>query len=66
MVIKNNPSALTDQEKQALKTAKYFAFTYGVGLIFITGQNNEPISWNCSNSVAAKEYLESNGIRELV
>lgn len=65
MMIKNNPSSLSEQEREALKGAKNYAYVYSVGLIFITGKNGEAISWDCSNTVAAKKFLDEAGIREI-
>lgn len=66
MEIKNNPSNLTPDEKQELNKAKYYVFVYGVGLILVETTEGKHLSWNCSNSVAAKQYLENNSVRELL
>jgi hypothetical protein len=66
MQIKNNVQNLSEEEKAILSKAKYFSYVYGNGLILIQLNDNTPISWNCSNSTAAKKYLENLGIRELL
>lgn len=65
MQITNNVTYLTDDEKVILSKAAYYSYVYGVGLIFIHLSEGSQISWNCSNSIAAKEYLENLGVQEL-
>lgn len=65
MNIKSNVSSISKYEIEVIKTARNYAYVYGVGLIFITGKNGEAISWDCSNTVAAKKLLDDLGIREI-
>jgi len=65
MQITNNITYLTEEEKQTLSKAIYYDYVYGVGLIFIHLSDGSQISWNCSNSKTAKEYLENLGVQEL-
>lgn len=57
--IESNPSALTQEEKALIAKAVYYSYTYGVGLIFLSNG-----TWDCSNTVGAKQFLDRLGIPE--
>ena len=65
MQITHNPTQLTEVEKQEIEKALSYSIVYGVGLIFIKTKTNTPLSWNCSNSVGAKKYLDELKIPEV-
>ena len=59
MGITNNVELLTEKEKAHLAQAKYYSFVYGVGLIYLSNGY-----WDCTDSGAAREYLDQLGIAE--
>lgn len=58
--IDHNPHELTEQEVAVIKTSTFYMYTYGVGLIFL-----DNATWDCTNSCAAKEYLDALKIPEI-
>ncbi len=59
MGITNDVEMLTEKEKEHLAQAKYYSFVYGIGLIYLSNGY-----WDCSNSEAARDYLDKLGIEE--
>jgi hypothetical protein len=57
--IDHNPCDLTDEEVAVIKAATFYMYTYGVGLIFL-----DNATWDCTNSAAAKDYLDELKIPE--
>jgi hypothetical protein len=60
MRIDNNVGDLTPDEIARIQACQWYMYTYGVGLIFL--ENNA--TWDCSNSAAAKDYLDNLKIEE--
>lgn len=60
MSIKHNPSELTDDERKVIHSAPWYVYVYSVGLILLPGA-----TWDCSDTVGAKEYLDNLKICEL-
>jgi hypothetical protein len=58
--IDHNPTELTDIEKQIIAQANWYMYTYGVGMIWLSND----VSWDCTNSAAAKQYLNDLKIPE--
>jgi len=65
MLITNNLSSLTAHEKQLIATAKSFEYAYKACTLFVHLESGEMIFWECSNTTAAKMYLEKQGVKEL-
>lgn len=57
--IKNNPGQLTELESKTIAEAEWFIYLYGVGLIYLSNS-----TWDCSDTISAKAYLEELNIPE--
>ncbi len=62
--IENNVDSLTVAEQKAILSANYYVYAYGVGVIMLH-TDTTCINWDCTNSTAAKDYLDKNKIREV-
>lgn len=57
--ITHNPDSLTDEERKLISDAPWYMYVYGVGLIVF-----EDMTWDCSDTVGAKKYLDDLKIPE--
>lgn len=63
--IKTNPVYLSTEEKDLLSKCITYSYVYDVGLIFLKLADGSHATWDCSNTVAAKEYLDQLGVKEI-
>lgn len=60
MKINNNVNNLSKEEVLYLQECKWYSYVYDVGLILLPDGS----SWDCSNTVEAKAYLDNLGVQE--
>lgn len=60
-MITHNPSELTEEEEKLIRQSQWYVYGYGTGVIML-----DNCVWDCTNSVAAKEYLDELGKREIL
>lgn len=59
MHITHNPHELTEEERKVIANAPWYMYVYGSGLILFPSG-----TWDCSNTVGAKYYLDNLKIPE--
>lgn len=57
--ITHNPHELTNEERKLISHAPWYMYTYSVGLILFPSG-----TWDCSDTVGAKKYLDDLKIPE--
>lgn len=58
--ITHNPHELTEDERKLIASTPWYMYVYGVGLILLAGGS----TWDCSDTVGAKQYLDNLKIPE--